>query len=434
MNIRNGVQHESCSQNSAGELLEIHVASQSNQLAPEKPVSGVLTLLHRGAQSSIQVNIEVSGIDSADVDIETSPILPPRSETKIPFVIHHSRRAFPPAGKHQIHFCVKANASDVNEQTKVAHTIIVGPIYRHALRMLPTQYFNFAHFRRTVSGLLLIGLVLILAILAVAASDLSETSRIASQIFENRQSAPIAFLLLFGIGSALFVGQRHMKTRAQVRLALCRFILTNIGNANSHYLLRAEDSSQKLSFKFAIDGVPLDPPIVSAGKIARTGVADRAGSAGRSREASSSHPPLANENLDPLRGVDFNEETEMAPGLYRHNSPPETSITVFETTTVTGVWPQVMEIATGSEDETTANGVDDQRDGTGASSAAADAREPAADGWVLTPSIRPGQSLTVETLISSQELPNNLGRMPIRIVAQSVDDVHAETVVHASNI
>lgn len=122
------------------DLLAIRVSMQGTLLSEDAPIHGMITVYHRGNQVGVQLKIEIDGVDPADMEMVPGPVLFPDTEKEIPFVIHHSRKSFPPAGEHQLIFHVTAPDVYPDERASVAQTIEVAPFYHHTLRMLPLRF------------------------------------------------------------------------------------------------------------------------------------------------------------------------------------------------------------------------------------------------------------------------------------------------------
>ncbi len=118
-------------------LLAIRTSLQSTKLSQEEPITGSITVYHRGNEAGVQLKIEVDGIDATNIELDPGPVLFPDTEKEVPFTIYHSGMAYPPAGEHQLHFHVTAPEVYPDERASTTAIIDVEPLYQHTLRMLP---------------------------------------------------------------------------------------------------------------------------------------------------------------------------------------------------------------------------------------------------------------------------------------------------------
>lgn len=76
----------------------------------------------------------------------------------------------------------------------------------------------------------------------------------------------ILFYLLLGVAAAVaayFAGRWLLQPKAIEPLAVCRFVIANMGNAASHYLMRAEEPTGILTMTLQLNGSPLPSPLAT---------------------------------------------------------------------------------------------------------------------------------------------------------------------------
>ncbi|MCC6456779.1 MAG: hypothetical protein IT328_17625 [Caldilineaceae bacterium] len=118
------------------EVVKLSLDMPSRQLTLDRPLTGVLGIHHVGNKAAVQFKIELEGLDPDSYEIGPGPVLFPNAEKQVSFRLIHPRRAYPPAGAHQITFHVSAPDAYPNERATVSQEIEIAPIYQHKMRVV----------------------------------------------------------------------------------------------------------------------------------------------------------------------------------------------------------------------------------------------------------------------------------------------------------
>jgi hypothetical protein len=121
---------------SYSEVVRLSVDMPSKALTLDRPLTGTLNLHHVGNKAAVQFKIELEGLDPDSYELGPGPVLFPNAEKQVNFRLMHPKRAYPPAGTHQITFHVTAPDAYPGERATVSTDIEVAPIYRHKMRVM----------------------------------------------------------------------------------------------------------------------------------------------------------------------------------------------------------------------------------------------------------------------------------------------------------
>jgi hypothetical protein len=118
------------------EVVKLSVETNGKTLAPDRPLTGNLTIHHVGNKAAVQFKIELEGLPPDAYEIGPGPVLFPNAEKQVGFTLNHSNGAYPPAGTQRITFHVSAPDAYPGERASVTHEIEVAPVYRHKMRVV----------------------------------------------------------------------------------------------------------------------------------------------------------------------------------------------------------------------------------------------------------------------------------------------------------
>ncbi len=118
------------------EVVKLSVETNGKVLAPDRPLTGSLTIHHVGNKAAVQFKIELEGLPPDAYEIGPGPVLFPNAEKAVSFRLIHPKGAYPPAGPNRITFHVSAPAAYPDERASVAHEIDVAPVYQHKMRVV----------------------------------------------------------------------------------------------------------------------------------------------------------------------------------------------------------------------------------------------------------------------------------------------------------
>jgi len=118
------------------EVVKLSVETNAKLLAPDRPLTGSLTIHHVGNKAAVQFKIELEGLPSDAYEIGPGPVLFPNAEKQVSFRLIHSKGAYPPAGSNRITFHVSAPDAYPDEHASVAHEIEVAPFFQHKMRVV----------------------------------------------------------------------------------------------------------------------------------------------------------------------------------------------------------------------------------------------------------------------------------------------------------
>jgi hypothetical protein len=117
------------------EMVQLSLDLAGDELAPDRPLPGVLTIRHVGNKAAVQFKIEVEGLEADAYEIGPGPVLFPSAEKQIAFRLLHPKRAYPPAGAHRVTFHVSAPEAYPGERASISGDIRVAPYFRHRMRV-----------------------------------------------------------------------------------------------------------------------------------------------------------------------------------------------------------------------------------------------------------------------------------------------------------
>ena len=108
-------------------------------LNPDQPVDGTVVVRNQGSESGVQFQLELEGLDERSYEMGPGPILFPNAEKEVFLRLHHPRKAYPPAGEHEIR--IRASAPDAypGQSAIESRTVTIMPYYDHALRLLEAE-------------------------------------------------------------------------------------------------------------------------------------------------------------------------------------------------------------------------------------------------------------------------------------------------------
>lgn len=117
-------------------VVKLAIEMPSKSLTLDRPLTGALSIHHVGNKAAVQFKIELEGLDPDSYEIGPGPVLFPNAEKQVNFRLMHPKRAYPPAGSHQITFHVTAPDAYATERATVSAEIEVAPIYQHKMRVV----------------------------------------------------------------------------------------------------------------------------------------------------------------------------------------------------------------------------------------------------------------------------------------------------------
>jgi hypothetical protein len=105
-------------------------------LAPDRPIEGMVTVRNLGDRPGVQFRIEVSGLPSDCYELEPSPVLFPGAERGIALRLLHPKGPQPVAGPHTL--SVRATAPDAypGQSAQVSQPFRLLPYHSHELRFI----------------------------------------------------------------------------------------------------------------------------------------------------------------------------------------------------------------------------------------------------------------------------------------------------------
>ena len=121
---------------SYSEVVKLMLDLPSKTLMLDRPLAGTLNIHHVGNKAAVQFKVELEGLDPDSYEIGPGPVLFPNAEKQVGFRLLHPKRAYPPAGAHQITFHVTAPDAYPNERATISAEIEVAPVYRHKMRVV----------------------------------------------------------------------------------------------------------------------------------------------------------------------------------------------------------------------------------------------------------------------------------------------------------
>jgi hypothetical protein len=108
------------------------------ELAPDRPITGSITVQNRGEQTGVQFRLTLEGLPADCYDLGPGPILFPDGEREVRLEIAHPRRPQPLAGPHRIRVCAAAPDAYPGERATASQVIEVLPFYHHDLHITVT--------------------------------------------------------------------------------------------------------------------------------------------------------------------------------------------------------------------------------------------------------------------------------------------------------
>ncbi len=109
------------------------------RLTLDQPLEGALYIRNGGDKAGVQFVVEVQGIDSRFVQVESGPVLFPGMEKRVAFRISHPHTAAPAAGDQPINFVVTAPEGYPGETAIASQVITVAPFFAHKVRLIAIE-------------------------------------------------------------------------------------------------------------------------------------------------------------------------------------------------------------------------------------------------------------------------------------------------------
>ena len=121
---------------SVGKNIAIAVSMPFTRLEPGHSLSGSVRVRNQGEQGSVQVDMDIEGLDPACYTIEPGPVLAQGAEKEVAFRIYH-RGSQPPAGLRTISFRATSLHAYSGEEVILTQSIQVLPSYTFEMDLLP---------------------------------------------------------------------------------------------------------------------------------------------------------------------------------------------------------------------------------------------------------------------------------------------------------
>jgi hypothetical protein len=121
---------------SVGKNIAIAVSMPFTRLEPGRSLSGSVRVRNQGDQGSVQVDLDIEGLDPACYTIEPGPVLAQGAEKEVAFRIYH-RGSQPPAGLHPISIRATSLHAYSGEEVSLTQSIQVLPSYTFEMDLLP---------------------------------------------------------------------------------------------------------------------------------------------------------------------------------------------------------------------------------------------------------------------------------------------------------
>ncbi len=122
----------------ASDVIGLSLALARTDLAPERPITGSVTVQNLGERAGVQFRLTLEGLPADCYEIGPGPILFPNGEREVQLEILHPRGPQPVAGKHRIRISAVASDAYPGERATVAQVIEILPFYRHELHLAIT--------------------------------------------------------------------------------------------------------------------------------------------------------------------------------------------------------------------------------------------------------------------------------------------------------
>jgi len=119
------------------DVIGLQLSLPSGALVPDRPLEGVVTVRNLGKEPGVQFKLAVQGLDPDYYEIGPGPILFPNVEKGVFLRLDHSRKAEPPAGRHQIAIRASAPEAYPEESAVVTQEIEIAPYHKHTVNLIP---------------------------------------------------------------------------------------------------------------------------------------------------------------------------------------------------------------------------------------------------------------------------------------------------------
>jgi hypothetical protein len=123
----------------ASQLIQVRLEVPNPRVELDKPMDGALYIRNGGDRASVQFMVEVQGIDSRFVQIESGPVLFPDVEKRVAFRIAHPRASSPAAGDQPINFVITAPEGYPGETAVASQVVSIAPFFAHKVRLIAIE-------------------------------------------------------------------------------------------------------------------------------------------------------------------------------------------------------------------------------------------------------------------------------------------------------